>query len=81
MVAGHYISINSIGIYFHFLFSCRGLRYVGARFFARRRNMADLEKKIISDPKPSDRWIDTRGGNVVVEGELSSKVKIGKLSE
>lgn len=43
--------------------------------------MTDLEKKIISDPKPSDRWIDTRGGNVVVEGELSSKVKIGKLSE
>ncbi|MDK9676789.1 hypothetical protein QG569_00180 [Weissella cibaria] len=43
--------------------------------------MTDLEKKIISDPKPSDRWIDTRGENVVVEGELSSKVKIGKLSE
>lgn len=43
--------------------------------------MADLEKKIISDPKPSDRWIDTRGGSIVVEGELSSKVKIGKLSE
>ena len=42
--------------------------------------MADLEKKIISDPKPSDRWIDTRGGSIV-EGEFSSKVKIGKLSE
>ena len=34
VVAGQYISINCIGIYFHFLFSCRGLRYVGARFFS-----------------------------------------------
>lgn len=43
--------------------------------------MAETEKKIISDPKPGGRWVDTRGGSVVVKGELSCKVKIGKLSE
>lgn len=43
--------------------------------------MAETEKKIISDPKPGSRWVDTCGGSVVVKGELSSKAKIGKLSE
>lgn len=50
-------------------------------FFAWRRNMAETENNIISDQKPGGRWVDTRGGSVVVKGELSYKVKIGKLSE
>nr|DAW30123.1 MAG TPA: hypothetical protein [Caudoviricetes sp.] len=38
VVAGQYISLKSIGINCHFLFSCRGSGYVSAQFSDVRYN-------------------------------------------